>query len=87
MHVRRQDNLAGRLEIERERRARERVKEKRKDDSRVVWQREIAPLMRSWKLSEMSDYYAKPDMRSQAMATERAESLLRGTEPDQTKSN
>jgi hypothetical protein len=82
--VRREDYRAGRLEIERERRARERAEEKEKDDHRREWAREVAPVLRSFKRSDMVNYYAQPDFTSQAMATGHAESLLRDMEPDQT---
>ncbi len=96
--VRRQDNLAGRLAIERERRVRERVKEKEKDERRKEWAREWAPLSRHFKRSYMADMYAKPDFTSQAMASRDAESLLRDVKlapsgpvgsnaPDQAQSN
>ena len=80
--VRRQDNLAGRLAIERERRARERVKEKEKDDYRRECERENWPLNRQIKRSFMADLYARPDFTSQAMATQDAESLLRDVKLD-----
>jgi hypothetical protein len=85
--VRRQDNLAGRLAIERERRARERVKEKEKDDRR----RENAPfchqMHRITQRSMMAILYESPNLASQALANEEAESLLRdvkldGSRPD-----
>jgi hypothetical protein len=92
--VRRQDNLAGRLAIERERRAWERVKEKEKDERRKEWE----PVRRQIKRSYMADLYAQPDFTSQAMATQDAESLLRDVKlaasgpvgsvaPDQAQSN
>jgi len=71
--VRRQDNQAGRLAIERERRARERAKEQKHDD----WRGESAPWIRQFKRSFMGNLYAKPDFTSQLMATQDAESLLR----------
>jgi hypothetical protein len=96
--VRRQDNLAGRLAIERERRARERVKEKEKDERRKECERDWEPMRRQIKRSYMTDLYAKPDFTSQTMATQDAESLLRDVKldpsgparsivPDQTQSN
>jgi hypothetical protein len=77
VRVRRQDNQAGQLAIERERRARERVQENEKDASRKEWAREWEPLGRHFKRSFMGDLYAKPDFTSQLMATQDAESLLR----------
>jgi hypothetical protein len=44
--VRRQDNLAGRLAIDRERRARERVKEQEKDERRKECERDWEPVRR-----------------------------------------
>ena len=96
--VRRQDYLAGRLAIERERRARERVKEKEMDDYQRECARESWPLVRSMRRSSMTDWYASPDFTSQAMATQEAESLLRDVKldpagpvrsaaPDQAQSN
>jgi hypothetical protein len=76
--VRREDYLAGRLAIERERRARERAEEKEEDEYRNECAREWEPLKRQFKRSDMADSYAKPDFASQAMATQDAESLLRG---------
>jgi DNA-binding transcriptional ArsR family regulator len=75
--VRRQDNLAGRLAIERERRARERVEEKEKDERRKECARDWEPMKLHFKRSYMADLYAQPDFTSQAMATRDAESLLR----------
>jgi hypothetical protein len=80
--VRRQDNLAGRLAIERERRARERAKEQEKDARRKEYARENWPLIRQIKLSFMADLYASRDFTSQAMATQDAESLLRDVKLD-----
>jgi hypothetical protein len=96
--VRREDYLAGRLAIERERRARERVKEKEKDERRKECARDWEPLKRQFKRSHMADLYAQPDFASQAMATNDAESLLRDVKlgpsgtvgsaaPDQAQSN
>jgi hypothetical protein len=75
--VRRQDCLAGRLAIERERRARERVKEKEADEHQKEFAKEWEPISRQFKRSYMTDLYAKPDLTSQLMATQDAESLLR----------
>jgi hypothetical protein len=80
--VRREDYLAGRLAIERERREQERVQENEKDASRKAWAREWEPLSRHFKRSFMGDLYAKPDFTSQLMAAQDAESLLRGVKPD-----
>jgi hypothetical protein len=82
VRVRRQDNQAGRLAIERERRSRERVEENEKDASRKEWAREWEPVGRHFKRSFMGDLYAKPDFTSQLMATQDAESLLRGVKLD-----
>ena len=81
--VRRQDYLAGQLDIKRERRARERVEEQEKDEHRKEWE----PMSRHFKRSFMADLYAQPDLNSQVMATQDAESLLRdikieGARPD-----
>ena len=80
--VRRQDNLAGKLALERERRARKRVKEKENDEYRKECAREWEPMFRQFKRAEMTDDYAKPDFTSQLMATQQAESLLRGVKLD-----
>jgi hypothetical protein len=80
--VRRQDNLAGRLAIERERRARDRVKEKEEDDHRRQYAKEWEPMRLHFKRSNMTDLYASPDFTSQLMATHDAESLLRDVKPD-----
>ena len=80
--VRRQDNQAGKLTIERERRARERVKEKEDDEHRIQFAKEWEPMRRHFKRSYMADLYAKPDFVSQAMATQDAESLLRDVKLD-----
>ena len=82
VRVRRQDNLAGRLAIERERRARERVKEMEKDERRKECARDWEPLKRQFKRSYMTDLYAQPDFTSQAMATKNAETLLRDVKLD-----
>jgi hypothetical protein len=71
--MRRQDNLAGRLAIERERRAWERVKEDKKDAERKEWE----PIARHFKRSHMMDLCASPDLTSQLLATREAETLLR----------
>ncbi len=75
--VRRQDYFAGKLAIERERRARERVEEKEKDDYRRECAKESWPLVRSIRRSSMADSYGSLNFTSQAMATAEAESLLR----------
>jgi hypothetical protein len=80
--VRRQDYLAGRLAIERERRARERVKEKKKDDYQKECARDSWAFVLGMKRSSMTDSFAKPDFISQAFATQEAESLLRGLDLD-----
>ena len=96
--MRRQDYLAGRLAIERERRARERTKEQEEDDYRRECAIESAPFTRGIKRSCMTDDYARPDFTSQLMATQEAESLLRDVKldpagpvrsaaPDQAQSN
>lgn len=72
-HVRRQDYLAGRLAIERERRARERAKEQEEDDYRL----ENAPWHRQIMRSIMGDLYESPNLSPQLMAARHAESLLR----------
>ena len=82
MRVCRQDYLAGRLAIERERRARERLEEMEKDDYRRHCARENWALVRSMRRSSMTDWYASPDFTSQAMATQEAESLLRSVKLD-----
>ncbi len=80
--VQRQYYFAGRLQIERERRARERVKEKRKDDYREECARDSEPFTRQIKRIIMTDSFAQPDFASQAIATHEAESLLRGVKLD-----
>ena len=85
--VRRQDYLAGRLAIERELRARERVKEQEQAQHWKESAREWEPVKRQIKHSFMADLYARPDFTSQAMATQQAESLLQnvklnGSRPD-----
>ncbi len=96
--VRRQDNLAGRLAIERERRARARAEEKVEDERREECARDWEPLKRQFKRSYMADLYAQPDFTSQAMATQDAETMLRDVKlaplgtavsvaPDQAQSN
>ena len=87
MRVCRQDYLAGQLAIKRERRARERVEEQEKDEHRKKWAKECEPLSRQFKRFYMTDLYAQPDLTSQLMATQDAESLLRdikieGARPD-----
>ena len=81
-HVRRQDYLAGRLLIEREHRARERVEEKEHDEQQKEFAKEWEPMRNHFKRSYLVDLYAKPDLTSQLMATQDAESLLRGVKPD-----
>jgi hypothetical protein len=76
--VRRQDYLAGKLAIERERRARERVKEQEKDKHRKEWE----PMSRHFKRSHMMDLFAEPNLTSQLLATHNAETLLRDVRPD-----
>ena len=96
--VRRQDSQAGKLAIERERRARERIKEMEKDERRKEWAKEWEPMRLIFQRSRMRDYFARPDLTSQLMATHEAESLLRGvkladscpdisTPPDKPQSN
>jgi hypothetical protein len=71
--VSREDVLAGRLQIQRERRARERGKEKIEDELHQQYE----PCFRLIRQSRMVDLYAQPDLISQAEATGYAESLLR----------
>lgn len=85
--VRRQDNQAGRLAIERERRARERAREQEHDEHLKAFAKDWEPMRHHFKHSYMMDLYAKTDFASQAMATQDAESLLRdvklnGSRPD-----
>lgn len=77
VRVRRQDNQAGRLALERERQALERVKEKSKDERQEKFAKEWEPMRLHFKRSYMTDLFAQPDLTSQAMATRDAESLLR----------
>jgi hypothetical protein len=96
--VRREDYLAGRLAIDRERRARARAAEEEEDERRKECARNWEPMRRQIKRSHMADLYAQPDFTSQAMATQDAESLLRDVKldpsgavgsvaPDQAQSN
>ena len=80
--VRRQDNLAGKLALEHERRAREHVEKMENDEYRKECAREWEPMRRQFKRAEMTDDYGKPDFTSQLMATHQAESLLRGIKLD-----
>jgi len=77
VRVRRQDCLAGKLVIERERRARERKKEKENDESWEEWAKEWEPMRHQFKRAYLTDLYASPDFTSQLMASQDAESLLR----------
>jgi hypothetical protein len=61
--VRRQDYLAGRLAIERERRARERFKEKKKDDYQKECVRESWALVQGLTRSSVIDSFAKTTLR------------------------
>jgi len=85
--VRRQDYLAGKLAIERECRARDRAKEKKKEEDHKKHSREWEPISRQFKRSFMGDLYAKPDFASQLMATGQAESLLRDVKLDGSQSD
>ena len=73
VQVRREDYRAGKLQIERERRERERLKEA--DDD--AWREENRPFAASIKRSLMTQLYADPDFTSQVLATQHAETLLR----------
>ena len=75
--VRQQDYLAGRLAIERERRARQQLEEQAADAERRQRELEAWPLMEGQRRSAMADLFAMPDFASQAMGMELAESLLR----------
>ncbi len=70
--VRREDQRAGRLQIERERRARERAAEESED----AWQRQHASSSRLMDRAYLNSLFAQPDFTSQVMAVEHAESLL-----------
>lgn len=70
--VRREDQKAGRLQIERERRYRERAEE----ESQEEWRRRHALSSRLLERAYLIDLFAQPDITSQAMALESAESLL-----------
>jgi hypothetical protein len=74
--------LAGRLAIEREHRARARFEENKKDDYQKECARESWAFVLGMKRSSMTDSFAKLDFNSQAMATQDAESLLRGVKLD-----
>ncbi len=80
--VRQQDYLAGRLAIERERRARQRLEELAADEDRRKCQEEAWPLIQGLRRSAMTDLFAMPDFTSQALGMEAAESLLRGSCPN-----
>jgi len=77
VRVRREDFRAGKLKIERERRERERLKEQADDE----WRQENEPWLRSMKRSSMAVLFAAPDITSQALATQQAESILRDASP------
>jgi hypothetical protein len=79
--VRRQDYLAGRLAIERERRAREREQERRQDEFGRECHRESAPWARQIHRSLMADSFAHPDFHSQAQGIEQAATVLGGLKP------
>lgn len=70
--LRREDCRAGRLQIAREHRAVERAEEA----SRAEWQRRHALSNRVLQRSILMDYFGEPNMLSQSMAYENAESLL-----------
>ncbi|HEX5219816.1 MAG TPA: hypothetical protein VFZ59_09635 [Verrucomicrobiae bacterium] len=70
--LRREDCRAGRLQIAREHRAQERAEEANKAE----WQRKHALSSRMMQRMLLVDSFAQPDMVSQAMAFENAESLL-----------
>jgi hypothetical protein len=80
--VRRQDCQAGRLAIDQELRARDRVKEKEDAGYREQWNREFELMKPLLKRADMADLYAQPDITSQALAGAHAESLLREAKPD-----
>lgn len=82
--VRRQDSAAGKLAIERECRAREMIKEDEEDESRKQWAKEWEPFRLQFKRSHMADLFAQPDLASQAVANQDAESLLRGVKFEDT---
>ncbi len=60
------------MQIERERRAREREAE----ESHADWQREHALSNRLMTRSFLTDWFAQPNLATQALATECAEALL-----------
>jgi len=79
--VRRQDNLAGRLAIERERRAQERASEENWADM----MKERAPAMRSIRRAGLGELYESRHISTQMLAGQQAESLLRGVKLDGSK--
>jgi hypothetical protein len=70
--VRREDSRAGRLQIERERRARERAQE----ECREAWRRQHSLSDRLTQRSFLVHLFGQPDLATQALATECAEALL-----------
>jgi hypothetical protein len=82
--VRRQDCLAGRLALDRERRERERAKEQEEDERREDRQRELEPLGLAFNRSRLAELFAQPDFTSQALADAQAESLLRKAKPERS---
>ena len=74
--------MAGKLDIERERRARERVKEKADDEHQKEFAKQWEPMGHCFKRSYMADSFAEPNLASKIMATQDAESLLRDVKLD-----
>jgi hypothetical protein len=77
-HVSREDYLTGRLQIERERRERERAEERKEDELRI----KNAPRDRLMDRCRMGLLFNEPNLYCQADAIEYAESLLQDTESD-----
>ena len=77
--VRQQDFLAGRLAIERERRARERMQEE--DDDNYRQELEMDPFNINLKVEELGQLRSTPTLEAQLLANRKAEALLRSLKP------
>lgn len=77
--VRQQDFLAGRLAIERERRARERRQEE--DDDNYRKECEMDPFNINLKVEELGQLRSTPTLQAQLLANRKAEALLRSLKP------
>ena len=77
VRVRHADCRAGRLKLDREIRARDRVGEQAEAEERAAYRRENKPLADALRLGNLNELFNQPDLLSQTLALQEAEALMR----------